>query len=88
MIENQKTPFKPSMNVLSRMARDMLESGPIGKTLLSRKTRVNYPRVVEHLNWMKRKRLVETVVQEDKIKFRLTEKGIEFAKTLSDEDFY
>lgn len=86
MLDKSKTHFEPSMKVLSRILIIMLESRLVGKTSMSQKAYVNYPKIVEHLNWMKRKRLIETVVEEDKVKFKLTEKGMEFAKILSDED--
>lgn len=72
--------FGLSMNLLSRIVRTIYQSGAIGKTMLSRETNISYDRLFRYLDWMEKKSLIEPVLEDYKVKLRLTEKGIQFAK--------
>jgi predicted transcriptional regulator len=76
--------FKPSIDILSRIMKVLLENHSTGKTNLSQRTNVNYVRLSKHLKWLEKRNLVELVVEEDKIVIILTESGRKFALTLTD----
>jgi predicted transcriptional regulator len=81
--DRSKKAFEPSMKILARISKIMLESGLIVKLPLSQKGRINYRRLNKHLDWMAKKHLIEAVLEDGKMKLRLTQKGREFAATLS-----
>jgi len=76
--------FKPSVDILSRITKVLLENNSTGKTNLSLQTNVNYVRVLKHLKWLEKRNLIESVVEDDKIVIILTESGRKFALTLTD----
>ncbi|TLX93119.1 MAG: hypothetical protein E6K91_09055 [Thaumarchaeota archaeon] len=76
--------FKPSIDILSRIMRVLLENNSVGKTNLSQQANVNYVRLSKHLKWLEKRNLVELVVQGSKIGIILTESGRKFALTLTD----
>ena len=78
--------FNPSIGVLSRTMRVLIRTGGIGKTALAQKANVNYARFLQHLQWLENKHLVELTVREGRVQVKLTEKGRDFATTLSDKD--
>ena len=71
--------FEPSMKLLSRMVKVILESNSIGKTTLSQEANINYHRLSIHLDWLEQKHLVESIIGDGKVKIRLTNTGREFA---------
>lgn len=75
-ITNQN--FKPSLKILLRTMKVILESSSIGKTSLSQEANINYHRLSKHLDWLKEKYLIEYVLEDYKVKIRLTEKGRQF----------
>ncbi len=82
IIENTKDAgpiFGLSMNMLSRITKIMYDSGSLGKTALSRETKISYDRLFKYLDWMEKKYLIEPVLEDHKVKLRLTEKGRHFA---------
>lgn len=83
----EKSDFKPSLTVLLRVTKIILESGSMGKTSLAQEAKINYPRLVKHLDWLTKKHLVEAVLKDDKVRLKLTEKGREIAIILCDSDF-
>ena len=84
---NTEYAFDPRMKILLRITKIILESGSIGRTLLSQQTRVSYDRVSMHVEWLEKKHLVESILDEHKVKLRLTEKGRQFAELFCDLDF-
>jgi len=76
--------FKPSIDILSRIMKVLLENNSVGKTNLSQQANVNYVRLSKHLQWLEKRNLVELVVQGSKIGVILTESGRKFALTLTD----
>lgn len=80
--------FEPSMRILSRISKIMLESDQIGKLDMSKRGRMNYPRLNKHLVWLAKKHLIEAVLEDRKMKLRLTQKGREFATTIQKTDVY
>jgi len=75
-ITNQN--FEPSMKLLLRIMKVILESNSIGKTSLSQKANINYHRLSKHLDWLEKKHLIEYVLEDSKVKIRLTENGRQF----------
>ena len=76
--------FKPSIDILSRIMRVLLENNSVGKTNLSQQANVNYVRLSKHLKWLEKRNLVELVIEDSKICIILTESGRKFALTLTD----
>ncbi len=83
-IERKKSnrEFNPSMKLLLRIAKTMLEKNYIGKTNLSLESKVNYVRLVKHLSWLEQKGFVEVTVEEGRVVVRLTRSGREFVMKL------
>lgn len=71
--------FEPSMKLLSRIIKVILESNSIGKTSLSQVANINYHRLSKHIEWLEQKQLIESIIGDGKVKVRLTETGREFA---------
>ena len=76
--------FSPSVKILSRIIKVMLEKNSVGKTNLSQQANVNYVRLSKHLKWLEKRNLVELVIEDSKICIILTESGRKFALTLTD----
>jgi len=72
------------MKTLSRILKTMADNGPEEKTSLSFDTNLNYARLAKHIVWLEKKGLVESTIEDNKINVGLTEKGREFASTLSE----
>lgn len=70
--------FEPSMKLLSRITKVILESNSVGKTSLSQEANINYHTLAKHLDWLEKKHLVESVIEDHKVKLRLTENGRQF----------
>jgi predicted transcriptional regulator len=77
--------FKPSTKTLERILKIMVDKGAEAKTTLSVDSNLNYQRLSRHIVWMEAKGLVESTIDESKIKVGLTGKGREFASTLSND---
>jgi predicted transcriptional regulator len=75
--------FEPSMKTLMRMMKSMRENDAGGKTQLSLDTNLNYTRLAKHIVWMEKKGLVESTIEDNKIKIILTVNGREFASLIS-----
>ncbi len=85
IIKNKKleSDFNPSVKTLTRILNYVEEQGPAPKTKLSHKTNLNYTRLAKHIVWLEKKGYVESLIQDSQIKIKSTEKGKEFAKSLS-----
>ncbi len=79
-----KIKFKPSLKILSRIIHVMLEKNCIKKTSLSQEANIQYTRLLKHLDWLEKKYLVESVIEEGKVGIILTSKGREFAALISE----
>jgi predicted transcriptional regulator len=75
--------FEPSLNVLCHVIRVMLEKNSIEKIGLSQESNIQYTELLKHLEWLEKKRLVESVVEEGRMYIVLTSKGREFARVIS-----
>lgn len=75
--------YDPTIKILLRIMRVILENEPIIRTTLALKARVNYTILAKHLDWLERRGLVELFVDEGKISVRLSVEGVEFAYRLS-----
>jgi len=75
--------FSPSVKILSRIIKVMLEKNSIQRTTLSLETNIQYSRLSRHLEWLERKRLIESFVEEGKIFLKLSGLGREFASSMS-----
>lgn len=78
--------FEPSMKTLSRIITRMTMNGNKGKTELSANINLNYARLAKHIVWMEKKGLVESKIDESRIKVSLTDKGRDFASIILEDD--
>ncbi|MBI1829404.1 MAG: hypothetical protein HY222_03120 [Thaumarchaeota archaeon] len=74
--------FNPSMKILSRIMKVLLDINSIQRTTMSLETNIQYSRLSRHLEWLERKRLIESFVEEGKIFLKLTSLGREFASAV------
>ncbi|MDE1840114.1 MAG: hypothetical protein KGH87_09365 [Thaumarchaeota archaeon] len=82
-IEKLDLKFEPSMKILVRIMRVILEKNCIKKTNLSQEANVQYTRLLKHLDWLEVKHLVEPMIEDGRIGIKLTNKGKEFATLIS-----
>ena len=74
--------FEPSMKILSRILKIVIDNGPKGRTALSLGANLNYERLAKHLVWLEQRGMVKSIIEDDKINFGLTEKGRAFASMI------
>jgi len=79
----QDRAFEPSLKILSRVIRVILEKNSMGKTSLSQVANIQYARLLKHLEWLEKKHLIESVVESGKVNVKLTTQGREFAMLIS-----
>ncbi|MDE1766350.1 MAG: hypothetical protein KGI27_08785 [Thaumarchaeota archaeon] len=72
--------FKIDMPHLYCIMKAIEESGSIGKTALSQKVNMNPVRVRPYLEWMYNKVLLESIIEDAKVKFKMTPEGLQFLK--------
>lgn len=82
-IEKLDLKFEPSMKILVRIMRVILEKNCIKKTNLSQEANIQYTRLLKHLDWLEVKHLVEPMIEDGRIGIKLTNKGKEFATLIS-----
>lgn len=75
--------FEPSMKMLTRIMNSIIEKGSSNKTNLSHGTNLNYSRLVKHILWLENRGLVKSIVENSKIKIKLTDRGRSFAETIT-----
>ncbi len=75
--------FEPSMKILSRIMQVMSERNSIQRTTLSLETNIQYSRLSKHLEWLEKKRLIESFVEEGKIFLKLSSVGLAFSSSLA-----
>jgi len=75
--------FNPSMKILSRIMKVLLERNSILRTTLSLETNIQYSRLARHLECLEEKKLIESFVEEGRIYLKSTSLGREFASAVS-----
>ena len=77
-IEKENGKFDPTVKLLLRITKTILENDSIGRTTLTLKANVNYTILVKYLEWLSGRELVEFFIEDGKVKVRLTTAGTEF----------
>src|SRR5574342_106048 len=54
--------FEPSMKLLSRILKVLIDSNSIVKTTISKKANMNYRRLTRYLDWLQKKHLIESII--------------------------
>ncbi len=75
--------FSPSNKIFLRIMKVMLDKNSIQRTTLSLETNIQYSRLSKHLEWLERKKLIESFVEEGRIFLKLNSLGREFASAVS-----
>lgn len=81
-IKKQKSEFEPSMRILSRILKAILECDSMGRTALAQAVNVNYPTLSKHLSWLERRSVVLYVVDGSKVIVKLNESERKFAQKI------
>lgn len=79
----EKSDFEPSMKILPRIMRIILENDSMTRTTLSQVANLNYSRLCKYVVWMEKKSFIEFVISDGKLTIKLTENGREFALKLA-----
>jgi len=79
MTEESVPRFEPSMKLLSRIMKVILEKNSIGRTALSVEANVNYGTLSRHIEWLQNKSLIELLIKDHKVNVRLSSTGRDFA---------
>lgn len=74
--------FEPSMTVLKRILKVLLEKNSIGRTRLSQSANVHFDVLSKYLKWMEKRKYVESVVEKEKAVTQLTPEGRSFGLKL------
>lgn len=77
---NEQKVFEPSMKLVSRIMKVILEKNFIGKTALAVEINTNYARMARQLKWLEKKSLLESIIIEGEVNVRLSLKGRLFAE--------
>lgn len=77
--------FEPSMKILLRILKTIVENGAKGKTQLSLYANVNYAKLAKYIIWLEKKGLVESTIENNKINVFLTAKGRVFISIISND---
>lgn len=85
IIKNKKLvpSFDPSMKVLMRLMKFMLENNSKGRTQLALDTHLNYTRLAKHVVWLETRGLIELTLVDTKVLVVLTPSGRKFASVIS-----
>lgn len=83
VIEESIPRFEPSMKLLTRILKVILEQNSLGKTHLSQESKINYVRLTKCLDWLEKKNLVKFIVKDGKTHVQLSQQGREFTTMLS-----
>lgn len=67
------------------MLKVLLQNDSTTKSALAQEARVNHSRLLDHLDWLEERRIVELIVEKRKVIVRLTKRGREFALILLGE---
>lgn len=74
--------FEPSMAVLKRIMKILVENNCMGRTRLSQAANMHYGLLIKYLKWMEKRQYIESVVIEGKAVSKLTPQGRDFASKL------
>jgi predicted transcriptional regulator len=74
--------FEPSLKMLSRIMKVILEKDSISKTSISQEANIQYARLLKHLDWLEEKHLVESILEDGKVGIKFTRLGREFASLI------
>lgn len=75
--------FEPSLKTLSRIMKVILEKNSIRKTILSQEANVQYARLLKHLEWLEKRHMIESIIEDGKVDVKFTHVGREFAMLIS-----
>jgi predicted transcriptional regulator len=81
-IPSGESHFNPTVTTLFRVLKVLLERNSIGRTSLCQAANIHYGRLVKCLTYLQDKGCIEHVVEEARVRVRLTVKGREFASAL------
>ncbi|MEW6044030.1 MAG: winged helix-turn-helix domain-containing protein [Thermoproteota archaeon] len=79
----EKSDFEPSMKILPRIMRIILENESMNRTTLAQATNLNYARLCKYVVWLEKKSFIEFSISNGKLIIKLTECGREFALKLA-----
>lgn len=82
-IEGGKSDFEPSMKILPRVMRIILENSLLTRTTLAQAANLNYARLCKYVVWLEKKSFIEFAINDGKLTIQLTENGREFALKLA-----
>jgi len=71
--------FEPSMKILSRIVRVILERNSIGRTALAQVANASYVTVAKHIEWLHERSLADFKIEDGKTVVILTASGRGFA---------
>lgn len=74
--------FKPSPILTNKLLEVLFLEGIISKTLLCQKANIHYKKLVKHLDWLQRKKVVEYVLSNGKVAVQLTVLGRELSEKI------
>ncbi|WP_075054455.1 winged helix-turn-helix transcriptional regulator [Nitrososphaera viennensis] len=75
--------FYPSLRVISKILRILLENPTITRTDLCQKAGLNYSRFLNHLDWLGQKGIIELKLDSCRVVVTLTKNGREFTMMLN-----
>lgn len=78
-MKEKKADFEPSMRILSRILRVILERDSLGRTALSQQANVNYVTLSKHLGWLETKSIIHYIVNDGKVIIKLNQDERNFA---------
>ncbi|HXG06480.1 MAG TPA: hypothetical protein VNI77_04045 [Nitrososphaera sp.] len=56
-----------------------MDRNSVGRTELALEAKVQYARLVSHLKWLEKRKVVDLIIKDDTINVTITDKGKEFA---------
>lgn len=79
---SNKEHFVPSVPILKRVMKVLLDNATVGRTRLAQTANVHYGVLQRHLRWLEQKQYIEFTLMQSKAVIRLTESGRTFAAKL------
>ena len=74
--------FQPSVRVLVKILQTLKNNKSIGKTELAELIKTNHSRVTKNIDWLERKEMIKSIIEENKIHLILTDLGNDFLETM------
>lgn len=75
--------FEPSMKILPRIMKMILENNSLTRTTLAQAANLNYARLCKYIIWLEQKSFVEFVICDGKLTVHLTDNGRDLALKLA-----